>query len=91
MSNIIKFPILVLYCSAISRLAVWLKTGSWPTFTAEALLVYPPPSSFDIVNVVVAFLWGLPIEFWFIAPVAAFMRASAATREGPRRAKSSAI
>ena len=91
MSNIIKFPILVLYCSAISRLTVWLKIGSWPTFTAETLLAYPPPSGFDIVNAAVAFLWGLPIEFWFIAPVAAFMLASAATREGPRRAKPSAI
>lgn len=91
MPNIIKFPILVLYCSAISRLAVWLKTGLWPTFTAETLLAYPPPSGFDVVNTAVTFLWSLPVELWVIGPVVAFMIANAATREGPRRARPSAI
>ncbi len=84
MSNIIKVPLLILYGSAISRLAVWLKTGAWPTFTPETLAAYPPRSSIDAVNVVFSFLWNLPIELWFIGPAVLLLILSAMNRDGPR-------
>ena len=70
MSNIIKGSLLILYCSAMARFVIWLRNDSWPTLTPEILLPYPPQSSIKAVNDLFSLLWSLPIELWFIGPMA---------------------
>ena len=82
MPNIIKVPLLILYCSVISRAAVWSKTGAWPTFTPETLVSYPPRSGFEVVNAIFLFLWNLPIELWFIGPAVLLLLLNAVNRDG---------
>ena len=84
MSSIIKGSMLILYCSTMARFVIWLRNDSWPTLTPEILLPYPPPSSIKAVNDLFSFLWNLPIELWFIGPMAIILMLGAGNRNDHR-------